>query len=39
MVGKLVREREADTERCAVVADDVDARDFGLLSRVQREMG
>ena len=37
MVGKFVRQREADAERCAVVADDIDAGDLGFLAGVLGE--
>ncbi len=39
VVGELVRQREADAERRAVVADDIDAGDFRLLAGVLREGG
>src|SRR5690606_18059030 len=39
VVGKLVGERESDTKRRAVVADDVDAGDLGLLAAVLGEGG
>jgi hypothetical protein len=37
MVGELVRQREADAERRAVVADDVDAGDLRLLAAILGE--
>ena len=39
MVGEFVRQREADAERRAVVADDVDAGDLRLLAGVLAKCG
>ena len=38
MVGKFIAEREADADRRAFGADDIDADDLRLLAAVEREM-
>ena len=37
MVGKFVGQSETDTERRAVVGDDIDAGDFRLFTAVESE--
>src|SRR3546814_9463523 len=39
VIGKFVGEREAEPYRRAVASDQIDARDLGLLARVEREIG
>ena len=39
VIGKLIRQREADAEGSAVVADDIDAGDLRFLAAVLREGG
>lgn len=39
VVGKLVRQRKADAERLAIVADHIDAGDFRFLAGVFGEGG